>query len=669
MASNFYFFTDTDLLSPQDATDAFGPQGVDGAGHDAYRLSSMHHATSDPTAYAVCSGIVCVQEVPGTSPALVNLILKPLDRPPINFVPVRYYIYKGILKDSLFNGTVIAAPCADLTQAIWDSQNKKNQVANTPNEQPPAAALGIDLTAALDAALFGDAQPIDNLYFRTGVTAQFPVVAGGWSIGTFAQGGFGFAILLDDLGTRHELALTRSLDDYHRVGTLTGSETADQLFAHWHAKERVLRYMDPSAFYGSLYGGRIRARTSTGTFDVKKGDSIYTDVVANFYNRNVTWLDIRNEHNNSFNYFTNYAKQIEIAFDGTAPRSPLDYYGGGWPILPIAGSRFAAANSNGLNVLRVALPAGDNSSPLLYISQGYKSSGSSAFPNPLTPAEKITRPNIQGGLTDELALALPNVANATNAQPVACYTRLKYFKSFDPSQAVPQRPPTTIVASNYLDNIFYPLELLTVLGGNAFVKSELYDEQVYVDARTTDLGIEFIGKLGVAIDSSNVTFFAFPTFVISGDDDGKTIPFSISGKTFQTDAPYLNLLLDEFPGTGIALTKILNNPIVNTMSVIANTAAEQDFTLPNFAHFVALVFDAATYQSLVAQAGPFFAPGYRVYLGVKNDAPQTGFQNTAYTTNDVVLRGYVLTGGALTATDKNTDSASGFTTNVKVYSK
>src|SRR5437870_11763058 len=104
MAATFHFFTDTDLLSPQDPTDAFGSVGSDGAGHDRYRLSSMQQATSDPAAYAVCGGIVCVQEIPGTSPALVNLILKPLDRPPINFVPVRYYISKGIRKDSLFNG-------------------------------------------------------------------------------------------------------------------------------------------------------------------------------------------------------------------------------------------------------------------------------------------------------------------------------------------------------------------------------------------------------------------------------------------------------------------------------------------------------------------------------------------------------------------------------------
>lgn len=672
MATKFHFFTDTDLLSTQPSSDAFGPAGTDGVEHDQYRVSSLHGATSDPTAYAVCSGIVCVQEIPNTSPALVNLILKPLDQPPINFVPVRYYIYKGILKSTLFDAAAIAASGTNqLTTAIWASQNAKNESENTPNTPAPAKALGIDLTSALDSAKYGDTMPIDNLFYRTEVDAQFPVAAGGWSIGKFDKTRFGFAILLGGLGPRHELALTRSLDDFIPVTSLTGSETPDQVFKHWHDKEKVMGFMDPCAFYGSFYGSRIWTRTSTGSFDVKKGDLLYTEVVARFYNKNIAYVDIRNEHNNSFNYFKNYTGQIQIAYDATTASSLLDYYATEWPILRIAGSQFPGSNANSFNVLRVALPAGDNSSPLLYVSQGYKSPGSgrSKFPDPLTSADKIIKPNIQGGLTDEVALALPNVANSTNAQPVACYTRLKYFKSFDPSQTAPQRPPTTVVATNYLDNIFYPLELQTLLAGNAFVKSAVYDEEIYVDARTTDLGIEFIGKVGIAVDNLNVTFFAFPSFVISGDDDGKRVPFSITGRAFQIDKPFLNLLLNEFPGTGIKLTTILNNPTVQTMSVIANTAAEQEFTSPNFAHFVALVFDKPAYQSLVAQAGAFFLPGYRAYLGVKDGVSQTGIHNTPYTTNDVVLRGYVLAGGTLTVTEKNTDSASNFTTNVKVYSK
>jgi hypothetical protein len=672
MAATFHFFTDTNLLSPQAPTDAFGSVGTDGAGHDSYRLSSAHRATSDPTAYAVCSGIVCVQEILGTSPALVNLILKPLDRPPVNFVPVRYYIYKGIRKDSLFNGAAIAAPGTNrLTQAIWDSQNAKNQRVNPPaTTAAPAEALGVNLTAASDATNYADSAPIDNLFFRTGVDAQFPVVAGGWKIGTFDKTGFGFAILLDDLGPRHELALTRSLNDYCLVATPTGMETSDQLFARRHDKEKVLRFMDPCAFYGSFYGSRIRAKTSTGTFDVKKGDSLYTDVVARFYNKNIAWLDIRNEHNNSFNYFNNYGPQIAIAYGGTVPPSRPDYYATGWPILKIAGSQFAVNNAKSLNVLRVALPAGDNSRPLLYVSQGYKSTdpGPSVFPNPLTSADKITKPNIQGGWTDEVALAFPNVASSTNAQPVACYTRLKYFKSFDPSQTAPQRPPTTVVATNYLDNIFYPIELQTVLVGNSHVKSAIWDEEVYVDAMT-DLGIEFIGKVGIAVDSFNVTFFAFPSFVISNVEGGKTAPLSVVGEAFEADELYLNLLLKKFPGNGIDKSKITPTPpegSVSAISVIADAATDGKFTSPNFAHFVALVFDKPAYQDFVTQAAASFLAGYRVYLSVKDGVPHN---NAAYTTNEVELRGYVLTGGAVTVAEKNTDSASGFTTNVKVYSK
>jgi hypothetical protein len=661
----FHFFTDTNLPLSQSSGDAFGPQGVDGSPpNDKYRVSSMHRAAAlNPTAYAVCNGIVCVQEISGSSPALVNLILKPLDRPPLNFVPISYYVYKGIRKDSLFDstGNAIAADDGtnDLRKAIWDSANKRHTSA-------PASALGIDLSAAFDATLYGDAAPIDNLFFRTG-GAQFPAVAGGWKIGIFDKNLFGLMILLDGIGWRHELALTRGLEDHVRVQTLTPNEPPDQVFAHWRDKERVLRFMDPCAFYGSFYGSRIRAKTSTGSFDVKKGDAIYTDVLASFSNKNTTYLDIRNEHNNSFDYFNNYHRKIEVAFDANSARSQLDYYGSGWPILNIDGSRFPAGNATGVNVLRVALPAGDNVSPLLYISQGYKPNGSPAFPAALSSAEKIAHVNVQGAVIDEVKLAFPNAASAGKA--IASYARLKYFKRFDASQTPVSGPPTTIVAINYLDNLFYPLELETVLSGSAPVKSVVHDEEIYVDARA-DLGFDFIGKVGFAIEGyalnkSNVTLFAYPSFVISGDGGAKTIPLSIVGEAIRGTDPYLNLLLKKFPGTGITLGGIELTPLVRAMSLVAAASDADHFTTSNFAHFVALVFDKQAYQDLVARARTSFAQGYRVYLGVKDAVTQQDSKHADYTTNEVVLRGYVLNGNALTATE----ITSGPTANVKVYSK
>jgi hypothetical protein len=677
MASKFHFFTDTNLLLSQSASDAFGPGGTDGAGNDQYRISSMHSASADPAAYAVCSGIVCAQDIPNTTPPRVNLILKPLDRPPINFVPIRYYIYKGIRKDSLFNGAAIAPSATnDLTKAIWNSQDAKNKSANTPNVPAPAEALGIDLTAALDSAAYGDAKPIDNLFYRTEVDAQFPHVKGGWKIGIFDKTRFGFEILLDGLGHRHDLALVRNLEDSVKVATLPSSPTSDQVFAHWHEKEKVLGFLDPCAFYGSFYGSRIRAKSSTGSFDVKKGDSLYNAVVALFLNKNRTYVDIRNERNNSFDYFNNYGRDLQVAYDATTASAQANYYAAGWPVLIIEGSQFNVNNTGNFNTLRIALPVGDNSQPLLYLSQGYKSKGSSPFKRELSSADKVVGMNLQQGatMTDDVALALPNLGSSTAAQPIACYVRLKYFKRIESGATVTPGSPATIVTANYLDNVFSLLDLKPTLSGPSTIKSAVWDEEIYVDA-TAALGIDFIGKVGFATDTSNVTLFAFPSFVITRAGGGKSIPFSITGEGFDGADTYLNKLVAKYDPKTIEKHVIVGNPTpgddLDAIAVSRNPEKDGRFASPNFDHFIALVFGNAVYQSFLSLAASSFLPGYPVYLGVKRITTQADAVGVDYTSYEVVLRGYVVANGRIEVKEQNTDPASTppYTQNIKVYSQ
>jgi hypothetical protein len=170
MGAAFYFCTDTDsgLLAPQTTAQAFGPVNPSSvAGTDEYRVTSLHSATSNPAAYAACDAIVCAQKVTADA-TLVNIILKPLVQPALNFAPVKYIIYKGILASSLINGAETAAGANnDLTQSIWDAQAKKNASAGT-NANPPAEALGVGLTATAGPDL-ADTEPIDNLFYRVGV--------------------------------------------------------------------------------------------------------------------------------------------------------------------------------------------------------------------------------------------------------------------------------------------------------------------------------------------------------------------------------------------------------------------------------------------------------------------------------------------------------------------
>ena len=85
-------------------------------------------------------------------------------------------------------------------------------------------------------------------------------------------------------------------------------------------------------------------------------------------------------------------------------------------------------------------------------------------------------------------------------------------------------------------------------------------------------------------------------------------------------------------------------------------------TIPNFAHFVALVFDTQAYKDLLSlAASPPFLPGFRVYLGVKEAKAKNDNKGLEYTTRAIILRGYVLNVDKIELAEQ--------TTNIEVYSQ
>jgi hypothetical protein len=101
--SRFYFFTDIDSLDNQIPTDAFGP--VIGSSDTEFQVTSIHRAAAaDCNAYAVCEGMILAQDAGNN---LVNLILKPSEQPPFAFPKIKFFIYRGIKKDTLLVATTL----------------------------------------------------------------------------------------------------------------------------------------------------------------------------------------------------------------------------------------------------------------------------------------------------------------------------------------------------------------------------------------------------------------------------------------------------------------------------------------------------------------------------------------------------------------------------------
>jgi hypothetical protein len=674
VAAKYYFFTDTNLLSPQLPADAFGPAGTV-AGQDQYRTSSMHTATSDPMAYAVCDGIVCVQRIPGTSPALVNVILKPLVQPGLNFSPVKYIIYRGILEASLINGVETASPANNaLTKSIWDTQAKKNKSTGT-TANPPAEALGVGLTAA--SADLADTEPIDNLFYRTGVSFQLPPVNGGWSIGQFDKNGFGIEVLMDGLSFHRSLALTRKLENKISVATLTGSETPAEVFDHWHAKEQILGFMDPCAFYGSFFLAGIQAKTSTDTeFKLKAGNALYNDVLFPFANRNTAYLDIRNEHNFYFNYFGNYNDIIQVG----NPLSPVDYNNSGWPILTLTSSNFPANNTTkARNAFQLRLKEGDNPKPLIYVSQGYRElhTKGDGFPEELTSAERFfdaflpfgtghATPKSASG-PNSLTFVVPNVTGLGVTTPVSCYIRLKYLKQEQGTTTEPK----VIQSANYLDNLIWPMDLKILFTGNSPIKSAVYEEEVYINAQTVQgLDFDFIGNLGIARDADNTSFFLVPSNIRSQKGPASDL-IKLTGETNDYVGDYPNFVARKYPLERVirSYLKLSGSTTVSAADFAAD-AEQSQFVVPDFDKLIVIVVANATYAgwdtNISAVGG--LDKRFRTYLGIKNLQKQSDTLGVKYTAFELVLRGYALdsTGNDYEVREVGTDPANS-ANNVTAY--
>ncbi|MBA3898917.1 MAG: hypothetical protein H0X62_01710 [Bacteroidetes bacterium] len=664
--SKFYFFTDINLLNFQATGEEFGPVGTSG-GNDLYQLTSRHTSSSDAGAYAVCDGVAFVQEVQNSGGNLCNLILQPTQQPPFAFPKIKFFIYRGIKKSSLINGNDIAASNTnDLTKSLWDSQNARNSSAGTTGN-PPKEALGIDLIASVTG--FANADPLDNALYRTGVNYQLPFVKAGWKIGTFDMNGFGFEIMLESIGFNPAFGLVRNIANNNninilQVSSLVSSPAQPQFFEHWHDKEEILNYIDPSAFWGSFYHNILRVKSSGGSTGKKNGNEIYDDILKDkFINKNKVYLDIRNEYNFSINYFKNYGVSLTneqtdvISYDENNSLATKNYYSSGWPMLVFDVTDFATANTTKKIVIKIALPDGngENELPTIFLSVGTLKGD---FPRETKDRNKLMDVGLTNNFTSEISLAVPNRSNSSVTTPISFYIRLKYLKRLTANP--PASSDTVIRAQNYLDNLFAPFDMRIPFGGTSNVKSVVYDGEMFVDTNTT-LYQDFVTSVGKATDNENIIFYLIPKIIRNKIGKNINSPFSLTGEVTKVSLDFFegfskkfkkNIRKSEFELTGGNITYI---------EILPETGMSGDeFKLPDFDSFFALTIDKSVeWEDIIALANINFLSKYKTYFALINpdaDIDDNGYDFTSF---DIALRGYELSGGTIQFKEVNT--------NLKIY--
>lgn len=524
MGAKFYFFTDPAALAPQASGQAFGAVAPSG-GKDRFRQTDIHAGAGGSTgpipAFAICDGIVCAQS---DDAGTLSLILKPIQQPPFDFPFISYVVYKGVDPASLLvNGVAAAGGTLDTSKApanrLVDTVQKA-WAANLNSGAPTRECLGLQLTQASNAD-YADGEAIDRLFYMGDANFQLPLVRGGWRIGDFSAVAFGMEVIVERIGYRPKIGLSRKRENVIAVDSLdpnTLYAPNDAVyFQHWHDKEECLNFVDPCALWGAFFAAKLRVWNGSD-FDKRGGNAIYETVLrgtaagaANFANRNRAYLDIRNEHGNSIDYYKADGPKIQLTLDAGADidTCEVDYYASGWPSFAIDNANLPAAATGDRIDVRFALPKTANTRPLIYIAAGYRGAL-----RPLKEGRRFIDCQRRGDAAYlyEAAITIPLADDSGVARISAGYHKLHDFKRpivFN-GQPVPPANANSLapLRANMWDALV-PLATfddLPVSAGVAILRT--FSDLIYVEQGMDDVGL--VANPALAADATNAALILVP---------------------------------------------------------------------------------------------------------------------------------------------------------------
>lgn len=630
--SDIYFFTDVDLLEEQTAEQAFGPLPNELNGYDCFRYTDRHTFSNDANAYAICKGKILVQPVAETE--LVNIVLKP-EVQPCNCPPVKFYIYRGIRKESLIENDFVAKNTCTLAKSI-----------TTAYPEAPKRILGVEIPENAGGVA---TDYLETAFYRSYEDFELWSVNGGWSIGKFDAEYGGFEIMLDRMCFNPTFSMVRGIDNICQVEALTGNETEAAEFDHWHQKEDIHNYLDPAALFGNQFDTGVKARTSNGDissdltpkFETKKKEEIYTQILqaGHFHNKNTIYVDIRNELNYSFNYFGTYDNNLKLSFlHNENPSTLIDYYRILWPILLLR------VEDTLEDIVKIAFPKGDNKAPLIFIDYGEtKKNTINQILQGDIKFESLETGEISEYTIDFIELKIHKTHNGDN---ISTYNRIIYINQIDWDRLTDSYGKR--IRCNYsLDNLFQPLQMQIPFVDSHKIMLKIYEEKIFCD-RIFDCNRSYMIKRGIIRDDNGNTIFW--GFNIYENSSKKTracldITTSYSDVDISVYDYFLQMLHTQHPlkTHNISINEDYTESLINEASLIFE---RKDFN--PITDIVMISLSKDEYESLIATASQFNTP-YDIFIGIKrNIFPLEQDENGEYITKyELVLRGIENKDGSL----------------------
>lgn len=655
--ADFFFFTDSDLLQNQTLQDSYGPLPANPT-IEEFKTTSTYSSSTSSNAYAICDGLVLLQNT--TNPTLVNLILKPTSLSESNFHNVNFIIYKGIIKSELVDNLYVALNTNDLTTNINESQNLYNlkfdelnsSPVGTTTERPPMQIFGIHI----DSTTMPDTDSIQNLFNKSD-TYTIPNVKAGWKIGKFDPVQFGIEIVQDRMGFQTKVGVARNLVN-SIVFNVNSNPTPNfkDYFDERNSKEILLNFIDPTAFFSDFYENGFYVLDSLNNKTFMKGDILYQDLLVKFHNKNITYLDIRDERNYSFNFFNNYNNSITIDL-GSGPQL-FNYMRSGWPLLAIDQTEFPPSNVNSKNIISLIFPSGDNSTPRVYLEKARRNSG-----NPSTTINRIAKgfdsfcyievDTNDLSKTSEIKLAIINNNVNSNTLVPCSYNKIKYCKGFEVDKYPLLNDNISFGNNHFLDNIFRPFDFTDVFHNIAIddlIVSTYYEELYCSDVMRLDF--DCILSIGKATDENNITFFGSVINKVSSPNNLINSPIDLGTQKISKQADFVNFL-SKHKENNLGFYK--KTEVIVTAQHIAVVSLENldrsSLTNANSINFEDIFFITITKQQftdleILKNTAGFYAQS-PVFLGL--NVIESGYDdnNIFYEKFNLILRGYEVVGSDL----------------------
>jgi hypothetical protein len=500
-----HYFIDHLISLTQDATQVFGPDSSDS--DNKYNLTCKFQLSSDAKAFACQDGLLIVQDSPSAGSDFVNVIIKPLSALFNSNYKIAYFIYRGILRNTLLSldGTSIVSNDAtsnnELISRIYASDATKTNYSS--------GYLGYSSTP-VDNSI-----SIDSIFYSTGSIQPIKIKEGDW-FGNYGAGSIGFDIVLESDKLNIDVGIVQSSNVVVDVSSLTDPYQIQV------TRENILGFMDAAALFGIHYNSGVSISTYDGTTKTTStltGQDIYNTLLINYYSKNFLYIDIRSERGYSYNFSENYddgtGNNIQIGQTDSSLVTQ-EYITNSWPILIIT------ANDNPIGAeLFIQLRVDDNVNPVLYdLNWGI---GNSDFNDAYNDVNTWTNtfsyqiPTVGTSSKKTSSNRFANVLDGdTDALNIAYYLKSYYFRAqpltttSDTQESA--QSDNVLYTQKYYHNAFCPVDLVDIgsqtLGYNKIESSTLALIDEPLQANTGTGGFSFLANNKIIWDTDKVLFYS-----------------------------------------------------------------------------------------------------------------------------------------------------------------